>query len=271
MDPKEYISSGIIESYVLGLTSPEEAEEFERMCASYSEVRMARDHFEYQLEQNAIAVGVQPPKKLKSLVLSEIEIDAQKSGNLFTTGPLLREQASTIPGIGKHIWKYVAIAAMVLLVVSSIFNAYQYSQYRNQYAQLLDTISTGRREMDQMRRAMHDVAVNKMMRDTNMTMIKMSGVKHHWGMSAMVFWDKRTKDVYVMADSLPKPPNGMQYQLWAIVNGKPVSVGLLNRDNENMMNPLKSIPSAEAFAVTLEKAGGSEWPTEESMYLMGTT
>ena len=54
MDPKEYISSGIIESYVLGLTSPEEAEEFERMCGSYSEVRMARDHFEYQLEQNAM-------------------------------------------------------------------------------------------------------------------------------------------------------------------------------------------------------------------------
>jgi anti-sigma-K factor RskA len=271
VDPKEYISSGIIESYVLGLASVEEGEEFERMCAAHSEIRIAREQFEQQLEQNAIALGLAPPNKLKSLVLSEIEIDAQKSGKVSTTQPQVQEQTSRPPRIGANAWKYTAVAAIILLAFSTFFNLRQYSQYQNEYAQIMDTLASGRKDLDQMRRTLHNVTMTKMMKDTNMTMVKMTGVKQHWGMSAMVFWDKRTKEVYLMADSLPKPPSGMQYQLWAIVNGKAVNVGLLNWENENMMNPLKAIPTAEAFAITLEKAGGSAWPTEESMYVMGNT
>jgi anti-sigma-K factor RskA len=33
--------------------------------------------------------------------------------------------------------------------------------------------------------------------------------------------------------------------------------------------PMKNIPKAEAFAITLEKAGGSPTPTLTAMYVMG--
>jgi hypothetical protein len=48
---QEYISSGIIESYVLGLASDEERREFEQTCAQYPEVLAARIEFELAMEK----------------------------------------------------------------------------------------------------------------------------------------------------------------------------------------------------------------------------
>ena len=51
MNAKEYINSGVVESYVLGLADSAESAEFERMCAAHEEVRAARDAFEILLEK----------------------------------------------------------------------------------------------------------------------------------------------------------------------------------------------------------------------------
>jgi anti-sigma-K factor RskA len=275
VDIKEYISSGIIESYVLGLASWEEVEEFEKMCAAHSEVRNARELFEQQLEENTIALGVLPPRKLKSLVLSEIEIDAQKFGTpSMIASPKQLERPKHIE-ISPSIWKYAAAASIILLLGSGILNFYflsQYKKYSTQYSQLLDSQAVVAANANQVRmNAENYAAAIKMMHDTNMATVKMVGVQRHRDNSATVFWDKKTKDVYFMADNLPKPPAGMQYQLWAIVDGKPIAAGLLNWESPSVGTPVTNIQSAQAFAITLEKAGGSESPTEDAMIVMGNT
>jgi hypothetical protein len=58
---KEYISSGIIESYVLGMTSEEERQEFEQACTQYPEIVKARESFELSLEQVLLQESIQPP------------------------------------------------------------------------------------------------------------------------------------------------------------------------------------------------------------------
>ncbi len=61
MNLQDYILSGIVESYVMGLANPEESIEFERMCDAHSEVRAARNAFELQLEQAFIQQNLEPP------------------------------------------------------------------------------------------------------------------------------------------------------------------------------------------------------------------
>jgi len=85
---------------------------------------------------------------------------------------------------------------------------------------------------------------------------------------AQVFWDTRTKVVYATNISLPKAPEGKQYQVWAIVNGKPVSAGLLD-EKKGVVEPMRIFDQAEAFAITLEKEGGVPSPTFTEMYVMG--
>ena len=101
-----------------------------------------------------------------------------------------------------------------------------------------------------------------------MAVVKMKGVAGKESNLATVYWDTRTKDVYLFSNNLPPAEPGKQYQLWAMVDGKPVDAGVIG--NCEGLCKLKNIPSAQAFAVTLEKAGGSPVPTMSSLYVMGS-
>ncbi len=119
-----------------------------------------------------------------------------------------------------------------------------------------------------------DIAMQKMNRkmemfsNPDMQMVMLKGVEKHADSKAMVFWDKKTKEVYLNAENLPKAPEGMQYQLWAIEDGKPVNAGMYTEEKDTKI-ALANIPKAQAFAITLEKQGGSAVPTMENMYVMG--
>jgi anti-sigma-K factor RskA len=110
-----------------------------------------------------------------------------------------------------------------------------------------------------------------LMKNPLMTIVKLPGVPNSPAPSSMatVYWNSESKDVYLLINELPKPATGKQYQLWAIVDGKPVDAGIFDTDNGMSFVKLKTIPKAEAFAITLEKKGGSKTPTMDSMYVMG--
>ena len=68
MNVQEYISSGIVENYVMGLTDEKESAEFERMCELYPEVKAAREAYELALEETAMMNAIEPPRHIKSKV-----------------------------------------------------------------------------------------------------------------------------------------------------------------------------------------------------------
>ena len=86
---------------------------------------------------------------------------------------------------------------------------------------------------------------------------------------ATVYWDTTSHDVYLLANNLPVPASDKQYQLWAIFNGKPVDLGVFDIKKERLLIQAKNAQGAEAFAITLEKKGGSPAPTMDSLYVMG--
>jgi anti-sigma-K factor RskA len=94
----------------------------------------------------------------------------------------------------------------------------------------------------------------------------MPGVKDGKNYIATVFWDTKTKDVYLLNNNLPQAPQGKQYQLWAIIDGKPVDAGMM--DVCSGVCRMKNIPAAQAFAITLEAQGGNPTPQGE-MYVLG--
>ena len=70
----------------------------------------------------------------------------------------------------------------------------------------------------------NDMAILK---DPMYKIVELKGLKAAPEAKAMVCWCPTDKKVYVEIDKLPSAPQGMQYQLWAIVDGKPVSEGML--------------------------------------------
>ena len=106
--------------------------------------------------------------------------------------------------------------------------------------------------------------------DTAVQKINLSNVPGKPNALVQLFWNRRTNAVYVANISLPQAPAGKQYQLWAIVKGKPVSAGLLT-DKKEMAEQMNAFADADAFAITLEKEGGSPAPTLTEMYVIGKT
>jgi len=266
MDIKAYIESGIIESYVLGMADDQERAELEQLSRQYPEIRAAIDAFELSLEQNALANAMQPAAHVKANVFTEIAgefsdtIDAAPSGKLVSM---------TTPNMG---WlRYVAAASVILLVVSAATNVYFYRQFRevsSEYQALLIEKSSLLAQNQALQAKGLDLYQGmQIMSDPNYTKVSMPGVKAEENKFATVFWDKKKNEVYLLTNRLPQTSSDTQYQLWAIVGGKPVDAGMV--DICNGLCKMKNISNATAFAITLEKRGGSPTPNLDQLQVFG--
>jgi len=269
---QEYIKSGIVESYVLGLASADEAAELEVMMQKHAEVKQAVDAFAQTLEQNILEETVTPPAEIKQKMISAIfagEEPEKSSFPLTENHPSLQKQ---IPVIKLNFWKYAAAASIVLFLISAAFNYYFYNNYHSaneKYQALLTERTSMQASINIMQTHLNEMSTGMhIMNNTETRKINMSGTPGHETSFATVYWDTQSRDVYVMADKLPKAPEGKQYQLWAIVNGKPVDAGMVSDCTGNFCK-MKNIPEAQAFAITLEKKGGSISPSLNQMYTMG--
>ncbi|MDQ1162119.1 anti-sigma-K factor RskA [Chryseobacterium sp. SORGH_AS 447] len=267
MNTKEYISSGIIESYILGLASAEEAGILECVMKNNAEVKAAFDEAQKTLEDLATAQAVTPPTDLKSKIWNKIQQEqtAEEKQTVFAADiPAARPQEE-IKIQGNNNWKTFAIAASVLFLISIAGNLFwmnEQAQTKKEIAGIQAEKRTQDFAMEKMNRKM------EMVSNPDMKMVMLKGVEKHTDSKAMVFWDTKTKAVYLDAEKLPKAPEGMQYQLWAIEDGKPVNAGMYTEEKDSKI-ALANIPKAQAFAITLEKQGGSPVPTMENMYVMG--
>ncbi|TAK48054.1 MAG: anti-sigma factor, partial [Saprospiraceae bacterium] len=100
--------------------------------------------------------------------------------------------------------------------------------------------------------------------------VQLKGTKLSEASYAIVYWNKVKRNAYLDVVALPEAPAGKQYQLWAIVRGKPTDMGVFDLTAPG--GGLQSIPfidKAQAYAVTLEPKGGSPSPTLDQMYVIG--
>lgn len=270
MDIREYISSGVIENYVLGLASQEESMEVKRMAAVYPEVQDAIDSYQKTLEDYGKLQAVSPPPALKSRIMQALheEIKKDQSG----TTPIFKGD-NTLPALRR--WKQIAAAASILLVVSLVLNGIYIGKYRKSVTRYTLLVQSQRQiaaqnEIVEARLAVVEKKMQVLMNPA-MKPVVMEGVNKHPGMTAIVYWDPQSRQTYLGTSNLPDPPSGKAYQLWAIVDGKPVDMGMYNpAKGKGLLSMKNVIPGqVQAFAITLEKQGGSPTPTMDQMYVMG--
>ncbi|MCW3112258.1 MAG: hypothetical protein JWR18_654 [Segetibacter sp.] len=271
MDLDAYIQSGLIESYVLGLTSAEETAEVERLRSQYIEIDDAINDFALNLEKKAFENAISPPPELKEKIFAAIHNDHQANP------PALVQPAYDEPTLQARIrnirtWRIIAAASIILFIVSAALNLYFYNQYNDKQEAYQALLSE--RESLQANNQIYQTQLKEwqsaaaMMADSTMATVKMRSPKGKDD-AATVFWNTLSKDVYVMVNKLPEPRTGRQYQLWAMVDGKHVDAGVLDLSCTSVCK-MKNIPKAEAFAITLEKEGGNKVPNLKALYVMGT-
>jgi len=91
----EYIASGIIESYVLGLATPDEIKEVENMSANHPEIREAIVRFSETVEQQSMANAIAPDPIIKPMVMATVDfIGRMEKGETPSFPPVLNEQST---------------------------------------------------------------------------------------------------------------------------------------------------------------------------------
>lgn len=66
---------------------------------------------------------------------------------------------------------------------------------------------------------------------------------------------------YLMASSLPRLAGAKTYQLWGIVKGRPVSLGVMGENPRHVSFTMAGSVQPSVLAVTVEPAGGSSTPS----------
>ncbi|HVE60716.1 MAG TPA: anti-sigma factor [Chitinophagaceae bacterium] len=261
MTIKEYILSGMVESYVLGLATEAEQHEFEALVKQYPELAQAKLDFELSLETQLMRDSIAPPIAIKEKIIQSLDTSASNISYQET------EEFET-PVRRMNAWKWIAAASFLLLLgvgywAFSVNTKYQDLQQAN--AELKDQLGQSTEKVAELNKTAQTLK-NPVLRTATL-----HGTAHAPGSFANVYWDTTTKDVWLLINNMPDPVSDNQYQLWALLDGKPIDLGVIDSGvwQQKLLVKMKNVQGAEAFAITLEPQGGSASPTMEKMYVSG--
>lgn len=292
---QEYLESGILEQYALGELSAAEQAAVEARAAQDPAVRTELASIQAALEGYAEAHALTPPAGLRERVLGNVlariaatapvpasslraDVDAlavayrpaaaapslpaeDAAGGVVR--PFAPAPAAARPA-ARSGW---ALAASVALLLSLGGNFLLYSGWKNAKTELVAlqndrariaaTTQVVQREVGALRQQ------TQVLRNDEFRAVALAGTKDAPTARARVLFNPATHQVYVDVKRLPALPAGKQYQLWALAGGKPVDAGVLAAATATgaELQLMKTVASAQGFAVTVEPVGGSVAPT----------
>ncbi len=134
MNLQEYIESGVVESYALGLATPEEARELEQMLQHHPELRTELGKVEHTLHRLWLADAVPPPVELRDRTLQPVEWAQTESGanrDKKTNYTFINIQPNQSNYITVHkVWKWIFIIAFILFKLCLFLAILFYFKYR---------------------------------------------------------------------------------------------------------------------------------------------
>lgn len=284
MNIKEYISSGILEEYAAGAVGPQEKQEVECMAHIYPEIQEELDNVLCGLEAMAEVQSVEPPEVLKQDIMSAIDnVDQdtpeeikeegdKKTVQMYDQEP---EQSSA-----KNYASVISIAALLAVIFAG--GIYFYGELDGKKATIaelegqnqelaadkkavsnkLDQVKTNNQKVQDKLAIVQNKATEK---------VRLQGTDNQKDGLATIYWNKNSNKVFLNVNKLKNPPTKKQYQLWALVDGKPVDMGVfdLPENPEQLKRMTVEVKNAGGFAVTLEPKGGSKKPTMDQMMVIG--
>lgn len=268
-DLKAYLESGILELYALGDLTESERLEVELMLEKRPELRAELLEIEKALQKYAEAHSQNPPDQLRARILNELDTRDE------------HDESKVVPintySNKNTFYKFAFAASVALLLLSLVVIINLYSQLKesnNQIAILRQSNQKFTNHVsyveDQLRVANRSLQIFH--NPDQYKIVKLKGTPNAPTASLMIAFSPEKEEVMIDMASLNMSVNDTehQYQLWAMVDGKPVDLGVFDAKGDTSgMIKMRSLKNAQAFAVTLEPKGGSINPTMDQMMVMG--
>ncbi|HKK73590.1 MAG TPA: anti-sigma factor [Saprospiraceae bacterium] len=253
MNIQEYIASGVLESYLLGELSPQEQAEVEKNAAEYPEIRAELDQIELALEQFAVMSGTPPPAGTLTEVLQRV------------SGPGGGTNFNANRG---WLWGLAILSVVTAGLAYNFYSNHQNAiQERNQLQSDLQTLAEDCNEKDEQLTELSNII--DILSDPATRAARMQGTELAPQAIAQVFVNENTQQVFLDAGNLPTPPADKSYQLWGLVDGNPVDMGVFELNTAGGLQAVPFVEGAQTYAITLEEAGGQPTPDLTQLYVIG--
>ena len=264
MELNKHIKSGILELYIAGALTEKENEQVHNLIIKHPEILKEVKEIEESI--HLLISEVLPEKSNDSFKNILIKILQEKED----TKKVIRLTNSKNTWLTYTGWAATLIIGSTLLLSINKNNNLQgkldtIHKATEQYELLLDKTNSNLAQNQKL------LAV---IRDKDIITVQLKGQKIKPNAYAKAFWNKKTNNLYLDFKGLPAPPKGKVYQLWSLKLNplSPTSLGTIDNfaNNENKIFTINNTNSSEAFGITLEPEGGSETPTLEQLYTLGT-
>ncbi|MEM6379617.1 MAG: anti-sigma factor [Bacteroidota bacterium] len=254
MNKEQFLNTGLLEQYALGLTDNEESQIVEQHLQAFPELKEELQAMQSALEQYAQQYAIQPPSGLKNKILQDLE--ETPTNNIET--PKSNAFSTSVP------WsKWLSYAALIALTAGYLFKSHQINLAKQEIRQQQTAIASCNDRNESLEASQ---AIYAFISDPNTQPVLLKGTVVSPESEAVVYWNEDKESAYFFASALPKPPSDKQYQIWADVEGEMISVGLLDYQTKDLQQ-INYIANAESLNITLEPTGGSDHPNVEQLYV----
>nr|WP_255486964.1 anti-sigma factor [Mucilaginibacter sp. SP1R1] len=214
--------------------------------------------------------AVEPSEHLRGRILGSILTNFGDDNNFPEKPHPAQNNIIALPAPKQNnFYKYAFAASLALLVSSSVALVSVYSRLQQSNGQLVALQLQNQHFTNRVNLMDRELSI---FRDPSFKLLKLQGTaKTPASVVTLAFSPTKKKVMIDMSNvKLPQNDSNHQYQLWALVGGKPVDLGVFDAKADSTdMKEMKSIALADAFAVTLEPKGGSVNPTMDQMVVLG--
>lgn len=242
-----FMDSGLLDSYILGTTTPNENLEVESYIAEFPEVKAEYERLQDNLEILAKANAVEAPKYILNAVIKDITEDA----------PVIQMHSS--PTHRRTPWFSIAASIAAFIFAGTAFLLYEQNvslSHENQV--VVEEIFDLRSDIEDNNKRLENVMLQFMkLNNPETEKYVLRGNARAKDLKTVAYINAVDKTSMIDVVSLPKLPENQTYQIWAELQDRMVNLGILDESERN----LKTIPYMEdalGLSITIEQKVGSK-------------
>ena len=240
-----FLNSGLLEKYILGKTSVFETEQVESYISKYTEVQNAYNTLQDNLEIVAKTQAVEAPKHILNNILAVVD-DA----------PVI---PISTPNTYKKWYKFSIAASVAVLIFAG--TSYMFYNQNKELARenqvVVDEIFDLRSDIEKNNKMLDNV-MRQLLKLNNPETEKyiIKGNERAKDLKTVAYINPKEKTSMIDVVSLPELPEEQCYQIWAELQDKMVSLGILNEADRKLIN-LPYAEDALGLNITIEPKGGN--------------
>jgi len=246
---RDFLNTGLLEQYVLGLLEPSETAEVEAYIQKYPEVKTVYTEIQDGIDKMMMATAKSVPAGVKGTIMDEI-IESPHTNTLKTT-----------PKVASFNWLPL-VACLALLLGAFSFFQWNNNQGKDQEIATLQKDFAAYKDECETRQANYAKLQEQLefINHSETDKFLLKGNQKATDFQVIAYWNDFAEKSMLRINKMPQLPDNQCFQMWADVDGKMQNLGIIN-STDDLFVDFKYLSNAESLNVTIEPKGGSEHPT----------